>query len=272
MPRLPDALLDACLLAAPDCAPADAARQCGLERAAACLQLDELKPWLIAQQRLLWARKQDALLVWLQGPDCAGKDGAIRHVFAGLDPQGLRAQPFRRPDPHECARDFLARYRRHLPAPGELVVFNRTPYEGAASDLFDGLIDAAAVPARLAQLAAFEDELAGRGIRLLKVYLRISRGEQKARLRRRLLDPHKRWKLCAEDLVAHRQFDAREAHWAQLLAASSRPQAPWHILPADHKWLRDLLLASLLARQFEGLDQRWPDPPLPFDLDALERA
>ena len=80
------------------------------------------------------------------------------------------------------------------------------------------------------------------------------------------------WLNGAEDLVAHRQFDAREAHWAQLLAASSRPQAPWHILPADHKWLRDLLLASLLARQFEGLDQRWPDPPLPFDLDALGRA
>ncbi|SDS83552.1 polyphosphate kinase 2 family protein [Pseudomonas oryzae] len=272
MPRLPDTLLDACLGDPRAPRVADAERLCGLAREEARAQLAALKPWLAEQQTLLRARRQEALLVWLQGADCAGKDGAIRQVFGGLNPQGLRVHAFCQPSAAERAEGFLERYQRCLPAPGELVLFNRTPYEGVACDLFDGFIDAAAIPARLAQLAAFEDELAGRGIRLLKVYLQISRVEQKARLRKRLLDPRKHWKLGAEDLAAHRQFDQREAHWAGILAASQRPQAPWRLIPANHKWLRDILLASLVAREFEQLGQRWPNPPLPFGLDELERA
>jgi polyphosphate kinase 2 (PPK2 family) len=272
MPRLPDTLLDACL-GTPGTSPAgDPERLCGLERDGARAQLAELKPWLIEQQDLLWARKREALLVWLQGEDCAGKDGAIRQVFSGLNPQGLTVHPFRQPTPAERAEGFLARYRRCLPRPGEIGLFNRSPYEGVACDLFDGFIAAGEIAERLAQLADFEDELAARGIRLLKVYLQISRIEQKARLRKRLLDPRKHWKVGADDLDAHRQFEARETHWAGILAASHRPQAPWRLLPANHKWLRDLLLASLLAREFEGLDQHWPSPPLPFGLDELERA
>lgn len=272
MLRLPDALLDACLGSPLAALPADAERLCGLDREGARARLAALKPWLAEQQTLLRARRREALLVWLQGPDCAGKDGAIRQVFGGLNPQGLRVHAFRQPDAAERAEGFLERYRRCLPAPGEIGLFNRTPYEGVACDLFDGFIEAAAIPARLAQLAAFEDALAGSGIRLLKVYLQISRIEQKARLRKRLLDPRKHWKIGAEDLEAHRQFDAREAHWAGILAASQRPQAPWWLIPANHKWLRDILLASLVARECERLDQHWPTPPLPFGLDELERA
>lgn len=272
MLRLPDTLLDACLGDPQALLARDAGRRCGLDRDGARTQLAELKPWLVEQQRLLRARRQEALLVWLQGPDCSGKDGAIRRVFGGLDPQGLTVRAFRQPTATERAEGFLARYRRCLPAPGEIVLFNRTPYEGVAYDLFDGFIDATAIAERLVQLAAFEDELAGHGIRLLKIYLQISRAEQKARLRERLLDPRKHWKLGAEDLEAHRQFDAQEAHWAKLLAASQRARAPWHLLPANRKWLRDLLLASLVARELEQLDQRWPTPPLPFGLAELEQA
>lgn len=272
MLRLPDTLLDACLGDPHALLAGDPERLCDLDRDGARAQLGALKPELLEQQRLLRARRQEAMLVWLQGPDCAGKDGAIRRVFSGLDPQGLTVHSFRQPTPAERAEGFLARYRRCLPAPGEIVLFNRTPYEGVAYDLFDGFIDANAIADRLAQLAAFEDELAGRGIRLLKVYLQISRLEQKMRLRKRLLDPRKHWKIGAEDLEAHRQFDAHQAHWASLLAASQRAQAPWRLIPANHKWLRDLLLASLVAREFEHLDQRWPTPPLPFGLDELERA
>lgn len=272
MLRLSDPLLAACLGDPCTSLCADAERLCGLDHDSARAQLEGLKPWLAEQQTLLRARRREALLVWLQGPDCAGKDGAIRHVFGGLNPQGLSVSAFRQPTPAERAEGFLARYRRCLPAPGEIVLFNRTPYEGVACDLFDGFIDTAQLAGRLAQLAAFEKALLGRGIRLLKVYLQISRIEQKARLRKRLLDPHKHWKIGAEDLAAHRQFDAREAHWADILAASHRPEAPWYLLPANHKWLRDILLASLVAREFERLDQHWPTPPLPFGLDELERA
>lgn len=272
MPRLPDTLLAACLGDPRTPLTGDAERLCGLDREGARAQLAELKPWLLEQQRLIWARRQEALLVWLQGPDSAGKDGVIRQVFSGLDPQGLTVHGFRQPTAAERAEGFLARYRRCLPAPGSIALFNRTPYEGVACDLFDGFIDATAIPGRLAQLAAFEDELAGRGIRLLKVYLQISRVEQKARLVKRLLDPSKHWKVAAEDLEAHRQFDAREAHWAELLAASHRPQAPWRLIPANHKWLRDLLVASLVACEFERLDQHWPTPHLPFGLDELDQA
>lgn len=272
MLRLSDTLLDACLGDPCALAAGEAERLCGLDHDGASTQLAALKPWLVEQQRLLWARQQESLLIWLQGPDCAGKDGAIRRVFGGLDPQGLTVHGFRQPSAAERAEGFLARYRRRLPAPGEITLFNRTPYEGVACDLFDGFIAAPAIPERLAQLATFEEQLAGRGIRLLKVYLQISRTEQKARLRKRLLDPRKHWKVGAEDLEAHRRFEEREAHWAAILAASQRPQAPWQVIPANHKWLRDLLVASLVAREFERLDQRWPTPPLPFGLDELERA
>ncbi len=272
MLRLSDSQLATCLGDPHAPRAASPARLCGLERNTARAWLERLKPWLVGQQALLWARRREALLVWLQGPDCAGKDGAIRRVFSGFNPLGLHVHCFRQPDASERAEGFLERYRRCLPRPGEIALFNRCPYEGVACDLFDGFIDATQLPGRLAQLAAFEDGLAGRGIRLLKVYLQISRDEQKARLRKRLLDPRKHWKLGAEDLVAHRQFERRETHWAGILAASQRPQAPWHLLPAEHKWLRDLLLASLVAREFEALDQHWPSPPLPFGLTDLEQA
>lgn len=272
MLRLPDTLLDACRCDPRAPLSGDPERRCGLTHAEARTRLNALKPWLAEQQQLLWARRQEALLLWLQGPDCAGKDGAIRRVFGGLSPVGLNVHGFRQPSSAERAEGFLQRYRRCLPAPGHIAVFNRTPYEGVACDLFDGFIDASSLAGRLTQLAQFEDELATLGIRLLKVYLQISRTEQKARLRRRLLDPCKHWKLCAADLDAHRQFCTQNAHWAGIIAASHRDAAPWYIVPANHKWLRDLLLASLLAREFERLDQHWPTPSLPFDLDTLERA
>lgn len=270
--RLRDESLEACL-----CHPAapfaqNPNRDLGLSHDSAAAQLQALRPWLIEQQHLLRMRRREALLIWLQGPDCAGKDGAIERLCAGFSPLGLAVHSFGRPTVAQCTAPFLARYRQRLPEPGQLGLFNRTPYEGVASDLFDGFIDAEALPARLIQLADFEDQLAAHGIRLLKVYLQISQAEQHARLRKRLLDPRKHWKLCADDLTAHRQFAAREAHWAALLRASHRPEGPWYILPANHKWLRDLLLASLLARAFETLQQTWPTPAPPFTLEALERG
>jgi PPK2 family polyphosphate:nucleotide phosphotransferase len=269
--RLPDTLLDRCC-----CNPAtplsmDPAHDFGLQKIQAHKQLQAIKQFLDEQQQLLWANRSQSVLVWLQGLDCSGKDGAIRHVFRGLNPQGVLVSNFRQPTLEERNDDFLARYRCRLPPPGRIGIFNRTPYEAVVSDLNDGFIGAEQIPRRLEQIARFEDEMSSRGILLLKVFLHISKAEQKERLRKRLLNPRKHWKLNNTDLPAHRRFDTLQTQWAGVLQQSQRHSAPWHVLPADHKWLRNLLLASLLARLFEQLNQQWPTAPLPFSEVELNR-
>ena len=270
--RLPDALLDSCR-----CNPAAPLRgypaeDFALDKNTCAAQFEAVKEYLDEQQQLLWANRTQALLIWLQGPDCSGKDGAIRHLFRGLNPQGVTVSNFQKPTQAERSEDFLARYRHQLPAAGNIGIFNRTPYEGVVSDLHDGFVQPEGVAARLQQIARFEEAITASGTLLLKVYLHISKAEQHQRLKKRLLTPRKQWKLNAADLPAHRQFEPLQAEWATVLQNSQRDAAPWYVLPADHKWLRNLLLGSLLARLFETLDLQWPQPELPFSLEELERS
>jgi polyphosphate kinase 2 (PPK2 family) len=272
MSRLPDEILDDCLCRPDAPLAGDPARQYGLDKARAQERLAEIKEWLRERLTMLRANRREALLLILQGPDCSGKDGVIRRVLAGLDPRALAVHGFQPPSDAERAHDFLWRYRQRLPAPGQLGVFDRSWYEGLISDPLDGLCGEDEVPARLERVLALEERLPAQGIAPLKCYLQISRHEQKRRLHQRLEQIDKRWKLAAGDLEAHRQFDLRQARWSTLLAASHRPPAPWYVIPADHRWLRDLLLASLLARELEKLDLDWPQRPPPFTADELERA
>ncbi|WKN23040.1 polyphosphate kinase 2 family protein [Azotobacter vinelandii] len=272
VPRLPDALLDACLCTPEAPLDGDPARRFGLDKADAAVRLAALRDWLRRRSTMLRANRRSALLLVLQGPDCSGKDGVIRRVLAGLDPLALAVHDFQPPDAGERRHDFLWRYRRRLPAPGQLGVFDRSHYEALVSDPLDGLCGDAELPGRLARIEAFEARLVARGIQPLKCYLQISRAEQKRRLRRRLERPDKRWKLAAGDLAAHRRFAERQARWAAVLAASHSPAAPWYVIPADRRWLRDLLVASLLAREFEKLALDWPRRPPPFAAGELERA
>lgn len=270
MPRLPDAILDDCL-----CDPAaplagDPARQYGLAKAQAQDQLALLKEWLREQLTMLWANRCDALLLLLQGPDGAGKNGVIRRVLNGLDPLALAPSSFQAPTAAERAHDFLWRYRQRLPRPGTLGIFNRSYYEALVSDLRDGLCEETALAPRRVAIRALEDELQGLHVRPLKCYLQISCAEQKRRLHQRLEQPDKRWKLSARDLEDHRDFAARQARWAEVIAASHSPAAPWYVIPADHRWLRDLLIASLLAREFERLALTWPQQLPPFGHAELE--
>lgn len=272
MNRLPDSLLDACL-----CDPAapfalDPARDFGLDKQTALLALAELRPWLNQQQRMLWANRQQALLLILQGTDCSGKDGVIRRVISSFDPQGLRIHSFQKPDAGEQRLDFLWRYQCRLPAPGLLGVFNRSHYEGLFSDPLDGLCSATELPARQQAIHAFEAQLLGQSITPLKCFLHISRAEQQHRLQERLERPHKRWKLHAGDLLSYRQFEPRQQRWAEQLAATHNAAAPWYVIPADHRWLRNWLVASLLARELERLQLDWPESPPPFSLDELLQA
>lgn len=267
--RLPDALLDACLCDPHAPLASDPARLLLADKAAAKAQLAELGPWLNERQRMLHAHRQDAVLLVLQGPDCAGKDGVIRRVLGHIDPQGVQISSFQAPDAQERGSDFLARYHRRLPEPGRIGVFNRSYYEALVSDPLDGYCTTAEIPARLQAVQAFEAQLQPRRIHLLKCYLQLSAAEQRNRLLRRLELPSKRWKLSPADLDAHRRFDELQQHWAQMLGASHAPQSPWYVIPADHRWQRDLILASLLARVLESLVQDWPQTPAPFAAEDL---
>ncbi|MHB1371879.1 MAG: polyphosphate kinase 2 family protein, partial [Pseudomonadaceae bacterium] len=170
MSRLPDAVLDDCL-----CNPAaplagDPARQYGLDKAQAQAQLLTLKGWLRERLTMLWANRHAALLLVLQGPDCAGKNGVIRRVLSGLDPLALAASSFQAPNAEERAHGFLWRYRRRLPAPGTLAIFDRSYYEALVSDLRDGLCETADLAPRQAAIRALEEELPSLHISPLKCY------------------------------------------------------------------------------------------------------
>lgn len=272
MNRLPDNLLDACRCN-PDAPFAqDPARDFGLRKHDAQLALDELRPWLNRQQRMLWANRRDALLLILQGTDCAGKDGVIRKVISAFDPQGVRIHSFQQPDACEQRHDFLWRYQRRLPQPGLLGVFNRSYYEGLVSDPLDGLCSAMDLPARQLAIAALEQQLRQQRVHPLKCFLHIGKGEQRQRLRERLEQPQKRWKLHLSDLQAYHEYELRQQCWAEQLRASHSAEAPWYVIPADHRWLRDWLVASLLARELAQLQLDWPDGPPPFSLDDLDQA
>ncbi|WP_339079865.1 PPK2 family polyphosphate kinase [Pseudomonas sp. TMP9] len=270
MSRLPDELLDACR-----CDPAapfaqDPARDFGLDKQQAHHALQALRPWLNKQQRMLWANRRNALLLLLQGTDCSGKDGLIRRVINSFDPQGVRINGFQKPDECELRHDFLWRYQQRLPEPGRLAVFNRSYYEGLISDPLDGLCSVSELPARRQSIQAFEAQLFAQQITPLKCFLHLSKNEQKLRLQERLAQPHKRWKLHSSDLQSYREFDLRQRRWAEQLSASHSAAAPWYVIPADHRWLRDWLVASLLARELERLQLDWPDAPAPFSLSDLQ--
>ncbi|MGP0171625.1 polyphosphate kinase 2 family protein [Pseudomonas sp. NCHU5208] len=270
--RLADEWLDACLCQPDAPLAGDPARTFGLDKHAAKARLAHLKPWLLAQQRRLWANRRQALLLVLQGPDCSGKDGVISRVVSAFDPQCVSVHGFQAPTAQERQQHFLQRYRQRLPAAGMLGVFNRSHYEALICDPLDGLCSEEELPARLTELRAFEEQLPARSIVMLKCYLQIDRAEQYQRLVERLERPEKRWKLKISDLHTHRQFDERQLRWSRLLSASHVAGAPWYVIPAHRRWLRDLLVASLLARELERLHLNWPDRPAPFSLAELQAA
>lgn len=271
MLRLPDHILDSCLCQ-PGAPLSDPERPIGVGADTTRARLASLKAWLTEQQTMLWARRKESLLIWLQGPNCAGKDGTIHNVFSSFSPQGMQVHNFRQPTDAERSAGFLDRYRRALPPTGGVAVFNRTPYEALASDLFEGYCKPADIPPRVTELAAFEDELRERGVRLVKLYLHISHAEQKARLRKRLTEPHRHWKLQPADLESHRQFNRRQAHWNWILGTTHRPESPWYIIPSNQPWQRDMMVASIIARELHHLGMDWPQAPLPFSLEELELA
>lgn len=211
-------------------------------------------------QRLLWADGRQKLLVVLQAMDTGGKDGAIRKVFGGLNPQGVSVTGFKKPTARELAHDYLWRVHPHTPAAGHVSVFNRSHYEDVLVVRVLDLVPPERWSRRYEHINAFERLLVDEGTTILKFYLHISKDEQRRRLQARLDNPDKRWKFSSGDLD-HRALwpDYMDAYEA-MLSQTSPDHAPWYVVPGNNKWYRDLVVASVVVETLESMDLRYPQP------------
>ena len=220
------------------------------------VHLDELS----VMQNRLWAASSHSLLMVLQGMDAAGKDGTIRRVLSGVNPQGCRVASFKVPCDHELDHDYLWRVHAACPARGEIGIFNRSHYEDVVTTYVLGLIDDGTRERRFRHVCEFERMLHDEGTTIVKVFLHISKEEQRERLQARLDDPEKRWKFRLDDLATRDRWHDYQDAYEDAIDATSTDCAPWFVVPADHKWVRDVAVASLLTRTLSDLDLRAPQP------------
>ena len=217
----------------------------------------------------LYAQNRWALLVVLQGVDTAGKDGVIKHVMSGLNPQGCEVHAFKTPTPEELEHDFLWRCAKHLPERGRIGIFNRSYYEDVLvvrvkPELIHGqhlpphLVTKKFWQQRFKSIRAFEHHLVRNGTVVLKFHLRISKEEQRRRLLARLDEPAKRWKFSMSDLEGHERFDKYMTAYEEAIRETATAYAPWYVVPADHKWFAWLTVAAAITAVMERLDLRYP--------------
>src|SRR5690349_16958774 len=209
-------------------------------------------------QRVLYADQRHALLIVLQGRDASGKDGTIRKVFTAVNPQGCQVSSFGVPTPLEQRHDFLWRVHAQVPALGMIGIFNRSHYEDILVPRVHGQIDKSEVEARYRHVNDFERLLAESGVTILKFMLHVSRDEQRKRLQERLTDPEKNWKFRAGDLDDRARWDEFDKVYRGILKHTSTKHAPWFIVPADDKDVRNLLVARTIADALEDLDLKYP--------------
>jgi PPK2 family polyphosphate:nucleotide phosphotransferase len=230
-------------------------------------ELDELTERLDRLQRLLHAEGKRSLLVVLQGRDASGKDGTLRRVFGPLDPLGVTATSFKAPTEEELRHDFLWRIHRAVPGRGTIGVFNRSHYEDVLVVRVRKLAPESVWRPRYEQINLFERIVVENDTVVLKFVLHISREEQRERLLARLNDPEKYWKFNAGDLAERELWDDYTEAYREMLARTSTRAAPWYIVPADSKRVRDALVARTIVETLERMNPRWPGPPP--ELDAL---
>jgi PPK2 family polyphosphate:nucleotide phosphotransferase len=212
-------------------------------------------------QNALYAEGRRALLVVLQGLDTSGKDGTIRKVFRELNPQGLSVAAFKAPSPVELAHDYLWRVHMAVPPKGGVGVFNRSHYEDVLVVRVHQLVPESVWRQRYDQIVRFERHLVENGVTILKFFLHISRDEQRQRLLARLEDSTKYWKFAPRDLEERKLWDAYTAAYEEALERTSTDLAPWYVVPADKKYLRDLLVAEAVAEALERMGPKYPGPP-----------
>jgi PPK2 family polyphosphate:nucleotide phosphotransferase len=220
--------------------------------------LRALNERLESLQELLYAEDKHEVLIVLQAMDTGGKDGTIRHVFEGVNPQGVKVASFKVPTPEELAHDYLWRVHKQTPGQGEIVIFNRSHYEDVLVVRVHNLAPPEVWGRRYAHINDFERTLADEGTTILKFFLHIDLDEQKERLQARLDEPDKRWKFSLGDLKERKLWPEYMRAYEDVLSKTSTEWAPWYIVPANRKWYRNLVVATVLVEALEGLDMRYP--------------
>ncbi|MBV9286830.1 MAG: polyphosphate kinase 2 family protein [Hyphomicrobiales bacterium] len=232
-------------------------------------EIEAYREKLFHQQGLLYAENKRSVLVVLQGLDAAGKDGTIKHVFSAINPQGVSVASFKAPTPEERAHDFLWRIHPHAPARGHISIFNRSHYEDVLVPWVHKLIDKATWNARKEEIRNFESLLAGNGATILKFFLHISKEEQLARFAQRLDDPARNWKISESDYTERKYWDDYIEAFESGIPATSAKEAPWYVIPSNHKWFRNLAVSQIMADTIEELKLAFPAPTV--DLRDIRR-
>jgi PPK2 family polyphosphate:nucleotide phosphotransferase len=229
----------------------------------------EMRDDLIARigglQERLWAENRQSLLLVLQGMDTAGKDGTIRRVTTGVNPQGIRVAGFKAPSSNELDRDYLWRLHAVVPRRGEIGIFNRSQYEDIVTTQVLGIVDADHAARRMHHVVEWERMLADEGTTIVKVWLHISKDEQRERLQSRLDRPEKRWKFEVGDLKTRDQWDRYHELYEDAITTTSTAHAPWFVVPADRKWVRDVAVAQIVVDALSAMDPQIPQPAAGLD-------
>jgi PPK2 family polyphosphate:nucleotide phosphotransferase len=208
----------------------------------------------------LYAEGSRSLLLILQGLDASGKDGTIRSVLTGVNPQGCRIVSFKQPSATELAHDYLWRVHQVTPLRGEIGIFNRSHYEDVVAVRVHGLAPKSVWKRRARHIREFERMLSDEGTTVVKVFLNVSRDEQRRRLQERLVDPEKTWKFRRSDLDDRARWDEFIKAYDDVIGETSTEWAPWHVVPADHNWVRNLLVARIVVETLRRIDPQLPEP------------
>jgi PPK2 family polyphosphate:nucleotide phosphotransferase len=232
-------------------------------------EIDHYQKKLRALQDLLYAERRHSLLICLQAMDTGGKDGAINHVLGAMNPQGCRVAAFKEPTPLELAHDFLWRAHKAAPARGEVVIFNRSHYEDVLVVRVHKLVPKSVWSRRYALINDFEKGLVDNGTHILKFYLHISAEEQLKRFKQRLDDPARQWKISEADYKERACWDKYVEAYEDALSRCSTGHAPWYVIPANHKWFRNLAIARIVVEHLESLKMQYPKPTV--DIDQIRR-
>jgi PPK2 family polyphosphate:nucleotide phosphotransferase len=235
--------------------------------------LEEGRKHLAELQDILYADNRYNVLIILQAMDAAGKDGAIKHIMSGFNPQGVKVHSFKAPSSHELDHDYLWRHMQALPARGEIAIHNRSHYENVlVTRVHPHYILKENIPGidsvekinkdfwqqRFKQIRRFEKNLAENGMVIFKFFLHLSKDEQKKRFLERIENPSKNWKFSLSDIQERQHWERYQEAYAEAIAQTSTEQAPWFVIPADNKWFARLAIASIMYRQFKKLDLRYP--------------